>query len=546
MAITRKEFLKLGLVAGGAGLALSCGASASMTRGQATTGNLLRSAARLPKPFRVPLPVPAVLEPMRPDDDTNHSDTNHSDADHYEITQKVAKAEILPGLQTELWGYEGGFPGPTIESRSGRATIVRQINKLPVPVSTHLHGGRTPASSDGFPTDLILPRNRSSEEHSPHAHHANPHRPPGNNKAGWSFHRGSKDYFYPLEQRAATLWYHDHRMDFTGPQIWRGLAGFHIVRDKEEDALPLPKGDKDVPLMICDRSFGEDGSFLYPSLDSSLHGKPGVKEHYMEGVLGDTILVNGALWPFMEVSNTRYRFRILNASNARRYRLALEPEPSDGLPFVQVGSDGGLLGAPISHRTITIAPAERFDVVIDFSKYPLGTKLTLKNRLGLGTTSRVMRFHVVRKEKEQSTVPKRLSEMGEFKALGESNARLIRRKFYFTQDLHNGQLVWAINGKVFDPSRINVRPKLGSSEIWEFFTDVHHPIHLHLVHFKVLSRNGRRPLPKDAGWKDTVDVVPGQVVRVICRFEGYRGRYVFHCHNLEHEDMMMMANFEVV
>jgi spore coat protein A len=540
MAITRKEFLKLGLVAGGAGLALSCGASASLPggRGNATTGKLLRSAARLPKPFRVSLPVPAVLEPARSDDD----------ADHYEITQKVAKAEILPGLKTELWAYEGSFPGPTIESRSGRATIVRQINKLPVPVSTHLHGGRTPPSSDGFPTDLILPRHRSSEEHSPHAHHGNSDRPPDRplgNKAGWSFHRGSKDYFYPLEQRAATLWYHDHRMDFSGPQLYRGLAGFLIIGDKEEAALPLPKDDKDVPLMICDRAFDDDGSFIYPSLDPSLQDKPGVKEHYMEGVLGDTILVNGVLWPFMEVSNTRYRFRILNASNARRYRLALEPEPSDGAPFVQVGSDGGLLGSPISHRTLTIAPAERFDVVIDFSKYPVGTKVTLKNRLGLGTTSRVMRFHVVRKEKEESTVPKHLSDMSAFEALGESSPRHTR-KFYFTQDLHNGQVVWTINGKVFDPTRIDVRPKLGSTEIWEFTTDLHHPIHLHLVQFKVVSRNGKRPLPKDAGWKDTVDVLPGQVVRVISRFDGYRGRYVFHCHNLEHEDMMMMANFGVV
>ena len=542
MAITRKEFLKLGLVAGGAGLTLSSGTSASMPGGNATTGNLLRSAARLPKPFRVSLPVPAVLKPVLSDDEADHSDAGHSDADHYEITLKVGKVEILPGLQTEIWGYEGSFPGPTIESRSGRATIVRQINALPVPVSTHLHGGRTPASSDGYPTDLILPRNRSSEEHSTHAH---PDWPLHNNKAGWSFHRGSKHYFYPLEQRAATLWYHDHRMDFSGPQVYRGLAGFHIIRDDEEDALPLPKDQKDVQLMICDRSFGEDGSFIYPARDPSLQSKPGVKEHYMDGVLGDAILVNGVLWPFMEVSNTRYRFRILNASNARRYRLALDPGPSDGLPFVQVGSDGGLLGAPISHRTIPIAPAERFDVVIDFSKYPVGTKVTLKNHLGLGTTSRVMRFHVVRKEKEDSTVPKHLSDMGAFEALGESGPRR-KRKFYFTQDMHNGQVVWAINGKVFDPSRIDARPKLGSTEIWEFFTDVHHPVHLHLVHFKVLSRNGRRPLPKDAGWKDTVDVLPGQVVRVISRFDGYRGRYVFHCHNLEHEDMMMMANFRVV
>src|SRR5215204_1166464 len=187
MAITRKEFLKLGLVAGGAGLALSSGISASMPRGPATTGNLLRSAARLPKPFRVPLPVPAVLEPMRPDEDADHSD-----ADHYEITQKVGKAEILPGLKTDVWGYEGSFPGPTIESRSGRATIVRQVNELPVPVSTHLHGGRTPASSDGYPTDLILPK---KEDHAMDGH--------GSMDMGGSGH--FKDYTYPLEQRAATL-----------------------------------------------------------------------------------------------------------------------------------------------------------------------------------------------------------------------------------------------------------------------------------------------------------------------------------------------------
>ncbi len=532
MAFTRREFLKVGLV-GGAGLALSSGASASSPWGRAnwTPGNLLRSKAQLPEPFMIPLFVPPVLKPVRTDSWPRGA---RAPTDYYEITHKEGKAEILPGLTTALWGYDGIFPGPTIESRSGRKIVVRYHNELPVPVTTHLHGGRTPPGSDGYPTDLILPRSSSSHTH--HEHPANP---------AWSFHRGSKDYVYPLEQRAATLWYHDHRMDFTGPQIWRGLAGFHIVHDDEEDALPLPKDKKDVPLMLCDRAFGEGGSFLYPSLDPSLQGKPGVKENYMKGVLGDAILVNGVPWPFMEVSNTRYRFRILNASNARRYRLALDPGSFDGLPLVQVGSDGGLLGAPIPHRTITIAPAERFDVVIDFSKYPVGTKVTLRNLLGYGTTSRVMRFHVVRKEKERSAVPERLSDMGAFEALGESNARLTR-SFSFTRAFHNGHVVWAINGKVFDPSRIDARPKLGSTEIWELTTDLHHPVHLHLVHFKVLSRNGRRPLPKDAGWKDTVDVLPRQEVRVISRFDGYRGKYVFHCHNLEHEDMMMMANFEVV
>src|SRR5215213_8276724 len=537
MALTRKEFLKRGLV-GGAGLALSSGVSSPWGRANRTTGNLLHSKAQLPKPFMNPLFVPPVLKPVRTDSWARGA---RSSTDYYEITQKVGRVEILPGLQTEIWGYDGIFPGPTLESRTGRMTIVRQRNELPVPVSTHLHGGRTPPGSDGYPTDLIMPKD-TKRDRSMGGY--------GSMDMGGSRH--FKDYVYPLEQRAATLWYHDHRMDFTGPQVWRGLAGFHIIRDEEENALPLPKAEKDVPLMICDRSFGEGGSFLYPSLDRSLQGKPGVKSNYMDGVLGDVILVNGVPWPFMEVSNTRYRFRILNASNARRYRLALEPGPSDGLPFVQVGSDGGLLGAPISHHTIPIAQAERFDVVIDFSGYPVGTTVKLANRLGDDRTAEVLQFRVVRKEKEESTVPERLSDMAErlsgmveSKALGESNARLTR-KFYFTRAFHNGRVVWAINGKVFSPSRIDARPELGSTEIWELATDVHHPVHIHLVKFKVLSRNGRKPLPTDAGWKDTIDLRPREVARVLARFDGYRGKYVFHCHNLEHEDMMMMANFEVV
>ena len=523
MTLSRREFLRLGL-AGGAMLALPFGLSACSSLGDAPMGNLLLSKTRLPKAFGVPLPVPPVLEPVR-------SDAN---VDYYEITQMVGNVEILPGKNTEVWGYNGIFPGPTIESRSGRKTVVRQTNGLPVPVSTHLHGGQTPPESDGYPTDLIMPR-RAAHEMGGH---------------GSMEHMGSghhyKDYSYPLEQRAATLWYHDHRMDFTGPQVWRGLAGFHIVRDDEENALPLPHGDKEVPLMICDRSFDADGSFLYPSLDPLLQGRPGVKREYMIGVLGDTILVNGAPWPYLEVSNTKYRFRILNASGARRYELALDPEPSAGAPFVQIGSDGGLLGAPLSHRTIPIAQAERFDVVVDFSKYPVGAKVKLENRIGEDKTAEIMQFHVMRKENEESAIPKRLSDMSEYESLDESRASLTRRFVFAQERERNGMQIWTINGRVFDPSRIDARPRLGASEIWELISGPAHPVHLHLVHFKVLSRNGRRPLPTDAGWKDTVALTTGERARVIARFDGYLGRYVFHCHNLEHEDMMMMANFEVV
>jgi spore coat protein A len=520
--ISRLEFLRLGLVAG-MGVALPLGAASCSGPGEGSAGTLLPSKARLPEPFRVPLPVPPVLEPVRTD----------AGADYYEIVQKVGKAEILPGLETEVWGYDGIFPGPTIESRSGRTIAVRQRNDLPVPVAPHLHGGRTPPDSDGYPTDLIIPK-MTARERTMAGH--------GQMDMGGSRH--FKDYVYPLEQRAATLWYHDHRMDFTGPQVWRGLAGFHIIRDDEEDALPLPRGEKDIPLMICDRSFDRDGSFLYPSLDPSLRDKPGVEDDYMDGVLGDTILVNGAPWPLLEVSNTRYRFRILNASNARRYELALEP--SYGAPFVQVGSDGGLLGAPVPHRSIRIAQAERFDVVVDFSKYDVGDEITLKNRMGKDGTANVMRFRITRNERDESTVPRRLSDMKEFEGLTESRAGLTR-EFRFTRVADNGRTMWGINGDPFTPERMAARPELGSTEVWHLkAAPASHPIHLHLVHFKVLSRNGESPGPYDAGWKDTVDLTSGEEARVLVRFEGYRGRYVFHCHNLEHEDMMMMANFEVV
>jgi len=535
MKFSRKEFLRLGLV-GGAGLFLplsasGCGLIFGNDSAQGSAGAVLRSAARLYEPFVVPLPVPPVLEPVRRDAST----------DYYEITQKVGQAEILPGLQTEVWGYNGIFPGPTIESQRGRQIVVRHRNELAVPTVVHLHGGKTPPEHDGYPTDMILPVGSGDE------HHSDPRPPEWHGKHSGTTSEGTKEYVYPLDQRAATLWYHDHRMDFTGPQVYKGLAGFHVHRDDEDDALPLPKGEKDVPLMICDRSFGEDGSFLYPSLDPSLLGEPGVEDDYMGGVLGDTILVNGSPWPFMEVSNTRHRFRILNASNARRFELALDPEPPDGSPsFVQVGSDGGLLAAPISHRAIPISQAERFDVVVDFSKYPVGTEVTLKNRLGTGETADVMRFRVNRKERDDSTVPRRLSDMSEFDRLTESGVGVERGEFRFTRISEDGRTMWGINGEPFDPGRMEASPELGSVEVWNLDTNAHHPIHLHLVQFKVLSRNGERPRPTDAGWKDTVDLASGEEARVIARFDGYRGRYVFHCHNLEHEDMMMMANFEVV
>ena len=472
---------------------------------------MLLSRAALPKPFEAMLPIIPALKPVRTDATT----------DYYEVTARASSAGILPGLSTGIWGYNGSFPGPTIEARRGRRVSVRLRNELPLPIVTHLHGGRTPPDSDGYPTDVVLPKGFAQI----HMHDARAR-----------VVEEEREYIYPNEQRAATLWYHDHRMDFTAPQVWRGLAGFYILRDEEEAALPLPRGEKEIALLICDRSFGADGSLMYPSLDPTLRERPGVSMEYMGGVLGDVILVNGAPWPRLEVANTRYRFRILNASNARRYELALEP--AAGASFLQIGSDGGLLSAPETHRSIRIASAVRFDVVVDFSRYRVGSQVMLINRAASGPQGQIMRFDVVREERDESSIPQRLSSV----RFPDESSAVATRAFNFS---YRGMQGWTINKKPFDPARMDAQPRLDTAEIWQLQTDFNHPLHLHLVHFKVMSHSGR-PGPYDAGWKDTIDLGPGQTANILVPFTGFRGRYVFHCHNLEHEDMAMMGNFEVI
>lgn len=255
----------------------------------------------------------------------------------------------------------------------------------------------------------------------------------------------------------------------------------------------------------------------------------------MEGVMGDVILVNGAPWPEMEVSATRYRFRLLNASNARRYRLSLDP----GGPLTQIGSDAGLLSAPVQLDAVTLAPAERCDIVVDFSQWPVGSTVTLVNTLGEGGTRNVMRFVIARKAADSSRVPERLVDLERLK----SSQVTTTRKFDFRLS-PNGH-AWTVNGHSFDPEQYLATPRLGSVERWRFTSDFHHPVHLHLAHFQVEARNGKKPGPADSGWKDTVDVRPYETVDVLARFDGYPGRYMMHCHNLEHEDMAMMANFRV-
>ncbi|MCW3841606.1 multicopper oxidase family protein [Micromonospora yasonensis] len=543
--MTRRRLLGIG---GTLGLTAATGlsAAAALSRRPAATGAELRSAIPLPPAFRTPLPLPPVLKPV----------STSGGVDRYKVTQREVKVEILPGVRTPMWTYEGTFPGPTIEARRGRPITVTHRNELPVPTVVHLHGGRNTPTPDGYPTDLVLPEAWPEPAGGTSAMHqmadmslmdgmsamSGPSGMAGMRDPRAVVTRLTRDYTFPTDQRPTMLWYHDHRMDFTAPAIWRGLAGLHFVRDDAEDALGLPAGAREVPLMIADRAFDSDGNLKYPALDPSLRDRPGVRESYLAGVLGDVILVNGAPWPVHEVDAARYRLRILNASNARHYELEAVTDDGRRLDLVQIGADQGLLAAPVTHRSLPIAPAERYDLIVDFTDVPGGDRVRIRNRLGAGRTRDVMAFRIARKAADDSRIPPVLAR--DLPSWHQSDAVRVR-EFAFRAGRMHGHHGWLIGGRPFDPARTDVTVNLGDVGVWRLIADVHHPVHLHLVGFQVLSRGGRQPLAHDAGLKDTISLRPGESAEIITRFDGYRGRYLFHCHNAEHEDMGMMANLEI-
>ena len=522
LGLSRRAFIGAGLAAGiglGVGIPFSQGAG-----GSTSTGNLLPSGRPLPAPFTQSFRVPPVLLPTR----------SAAGTDYYHVAQTAAMVAILPDVKTAIWGYNGIFPGPTINSRRGRTSVITHTNNLPVPTVVHLHAGRTPHDSDGYPIDYVYPVDRSSMNQHLHLH--KDHRDMGGSMVGDTA-EGHRAYTYPLDQRAAMLWYHDHRMDFTGPAVWRGLAGLHFVRDDDEDALALPSGPRELPVMITDRSFASDGSLAYPSLDPSLMRTPGVTGSFTAGILGDVMLVNGTPWPVAKVDGAQYRLRVINTCNSRRLDLRLDPRPAGAL--TQIGTDGGLLANPIQHEHFELAPAQRVDLIVDFSGYPPGTAVTLLNDFGEANMSQIMRFVVGEKVIDPFTVPDKLSVIEPLTAA----EAVVTRTFRFQSGEVNHMKGWLIDEQPFSPDTISASPKLGTVEVWRLIADFHHPVHIHLNPFHVLSRGIGGPGPFDAGWKDTIDLRPAEEAAIAIRFDGYAGKYVFHCHNLEHEDMAMMANF---
>ena len=514
------------LLAGGVGAAVLLGVGlpyALSPSSASSDGAIVTSRLRRPRPFSQELRVPPVLTPT-------HSTT---DLDHYEVTARQAAVEIVPGVMTPILGFNGLFPGPTIISRRDRATSVLHRNALPIPIAVHLHGGHTPVESDGYPIDLVYPTDMSYLR----AHHMamgpSTESVPGMGSDAGDVSHGQRTYSYPMHQRAATLWYHDHRMGFTGPSVWHGLAGFHLVRDDEEDALRLPVGRYELPLLLTDRSFEADGSFRYPSVDPTMVNTPGVSGQFVAGVLGDVMLVNGVPWPNAAVERASYRLRILNGCNARRLKLRLSPAAPGSI--VQIGTDGGLLATPIFHDDFELAGAQRLDAVIDFGQYEPGTEVTLYNDFGEGEMGRIMRFTVGSGSGPRYRIPDRLSDLPSI----DASQAAVTRSFRFKV----GGPGWVVDSAPFSPDLALARPKLGQLEIWELFADAYHPVHTHLDPFQVIARGIKGPGPYDAGWKDTIDLKPAEQARIAVRFNDYAGRFVFHCHNLEHEDMAMMANF---
>lgn len=469
--INRRDFAKLGILSGAA-LIFPRGA-----RGQTAA-------------FSRSLSFPPVLSPTSTDATT----------DYYNISMAAASKQIVSGRSTTIWGYNGIFPGPTIKAKRNRRVVVRQTNNLSVNTSVHLHGGHTPPNSDGYPTDYIAPG---------------------------SF----RDYVYPNDQLPATLWYHDHTMDFTGRNVYNGLAGFYLLTDDLEDALPLPRGRYEIPLVIQDRTFNADGSLSYNNSGMTR----------INGFQGEQILTNGTIQPYHFVERRKYRFRILNGSNARFYELAL----SNSQAFIQIGSGAGLLSAPVSRSSIVLAPAERVDVIIDFAQVAGGTNLVLRNLRGTGATSDVMQFRVMawHYAKDNSRIPNVLRPVDR---IPESSAT-VTRSFTLNQTMGMGGMTFTFNNQPFSQIRIDANPQLNSTEIWTFrsATQMDHPIHIHDISWQILDINGSPPPAWNMGWKDTFVVPALGTVRVIGKFTDHTGDYVFHCHILEHEDFAMMGQFRV-
>lgn len=490
------------------------------------------------EPFVDPLPIPAVAQP---------ASGQAGGAAHYNIAITEFTQQLHRDLPpTRVWGYGGSYPGPTIEARRDLPVTVTWINDLrdaqgnlrtthylpidpcmhgpdmsgsmPVTV-THLHGARVRRDSDGYPEASFAPGESSTL------------------------------YTYPNIQQAATLWYHDHALGLTRLNVYMGLAGFYLLRDAAEDALNIPRGEYEIPLAIQDRSFNPDGSLRYLA-------------QWNDHFFGELILVNGKVWPYLNVKRGKYRFRLLDGSNSRTLTLSL----SNGATFWLIGTDNGLVAAPVPLTSLTLAPGERADIVIDFAPLAPGTQVILQNSApapypgapGVGVVPNVMKFIVGSQTGHTAPLPATLVPFSPIPDVAAAKRRTFNLRSVFDPDCDHD--MWTINDLLWDD--ITEYPRHGTTEVWSWVnrSGVVHPMHMHLEPQQLLDRqdfeivngeivpSGPRvpPQPYEVGWKDTFQAMPNQITRVIMYFNSYTGKYPYHCHVLEHEDHEMMRQFVVV
>ena len=404
---------------------------------------------------------------------------------NFALAAAPGTADVGGGQVSSVLAYNGFFPGPTFKANRGDSAAIQFRNGLSEATSVHWHGMIVETAADGQPQDLVAPG-------------------------------ASYSYQYPIVQRACLNWYHPHPHLATGKQVVLGLAGAFIINDAEEAARGLPSGGYEVPLIVRDVNFNSAGNIIYNPTSS--------------GYLAKKAMVNGTRDPYLNVDTALYRFRVLNGASARLFKLAL----SNGAQFTLIGNDGGLLETAVKISQIEFSPGERLDILVDFRGLPVGARVNLQD-VNSGWT--LLEFRVTNTVADTHTIPTTLSTIAKL-----SNP-VTTRTFSFDG-------MTRINGKEFDHHRIDFQVPFGQTERWRFTTggNAPHPIHIHGASFQVQSRSGGRGkvFPWELGWKDTVLLKDKESVDILIRFDGFKGRYLIHCHKLEHEDQGMMANFEVI
>ncbi|PIC76776.1 copper oxidase [Sporosarcina sp. P19] len=417
-----------------------------------------------------------------------------TDRTEYTIKAQTGKVDILDGMTTETLGYNGDLLGPVLQFKKGETIKINTINELDQETTFHWHGLEVPGEADGGPHTTLSPGEKEQIE-------------------------------FKVTQEAATLWFHPHPEGKTSEQVYKGLAGLIYIEDSNSAKLEIPKeyGKNDIPLVFQDRIFDEQGQLDYKAVMNE------------DGTIGDTLLVNGTVNPVLPVEKEQVRLRLLNGSNARNFTFKL----NTGESFVQIATDGGFLNKPVKLNEVTLTPSERAEIIIDFSQLNSTDDLSLINEDG----SILLPFDVSHQEVDGT---ERSEQLNDFAVTDEEKNMPVTKNI----ELFGMMDHVTINGKKFDPERIDFTQEQGVTEVWEIYNKkdmmggMIHPFHIHGTQFKIVSRDGVEPKENERGWKDSIAVHPGEKVKIAIQFK-HKGVYMFHCHILEHEDNGMMGQIEV-